>query len=270
MKNLNVFSVAGSSVSSLSSRGSINGNMYCPSSALELSVNRSSQAVPHVDDSVQLHFNQLTKSWRPSVHVSLLLFQGFGAIWMLSVRALFGIGFLVTSRAATTLAQTGSPVRCPLQPTTRRGTVSVAEQRQPWPRLSNIWGDVFSLCVCVRVCLSCLTVQSNMQVLHRQEEAQHIDEELFSEYGFSVDQLMELAGLSCATAITRVRRPPGLLFWNKRATNILGKNCNKFSDVKFWCFYNVIYFMLLFSIILFILAWEITVFLTLLFTGFAN
>lgn len=37
-----------------------------------------------------------------------------------------------------------------------------------------------------------------------QEEAQHIDEELFSEYGFSVDQLMELAGLSCATAIARV------------------------------------------------------------------
>lgn len=36
-----------------------------------------------------------------------------------------------------------------------------------------------------------------------QEEAQQIDEELFSEYGFSVDQLMELAGLSCATAITR-------------------------------------------------------------------
>uniref|UniRef100_G3ND64 NAD(P)H-hydrate epimerase n=1 Tax=Gasterosteus aculeatus TaxID=69293 RepID=G3ND64_GASAC len=36
-----------------------------------------------------------------------------------------------------------------------------------------------------------------------QEEAQHIDEELFSEYGFSVDQLMELAGLSCATAIAR-------------------------------------------------------------------
>ncbi|TMS17948.1 Lamin-A [Larimichthys crocea] len=37
----------------------------------------------------------------------------------------------------------------------------------------------------------------------RKEEAQHIDEELFSEYGFSVDQLMELAGLSCATAVTR-------------------------------------------------------------------
>lgn len=44
----------------------------------------------------------------------------------------------------------------------------------------------------------------------RQEEAQHIDEELFSEYGFSVDQLMELAGLSCATAVTRVRSHPGV------------------------------------------------------------
>ena len=30
-----------------------------------------------------------------------------------------------------------------------------------------------------------------------------IDQELFNEYQFSVDQLMELAGLSCATAITR-------------------------------------------------------------------
>lgn len=36
-----------------------------------------------------------------------------------------------------------------------------------------------------------------------QEEAVNIDEELFSEYAFSVDQLMELAGLSCATAIAR-------------------------------------------------------------------
>merc|ERR1719419_1283865 len=51
-----------------------------------------------------------------------------------------------------------------------------------------------------------------------QEEAQHIDEELFSEYGFSVDQLMELAGLSCATAVTRgyplsslVKAKPSLL-----------------------------------------------------------
>lgn len=51
----------------------------------------------------------------------------------------------------------------------------------------------------LRVC-----VQTELLLLHRQEEAQKIDEELFSEYGFSVDQLMELAGLSCATAITRV------------------------------------------------------------------
>nr|CAG4645021.1 EOG090X0AXR [Leptodora kindtii] len=34
-----------------------------------------------------------------------------------------------------------------------------------------------------------------------QEEAIQIDEELFNEYKFSVDQLMELAGLSCAAAI---------------------------------------------------------------------
>ena len=37
-----------------------------------------------------------------------------------------------------------------------------------------------------------------------QEEAQNIDQDLFTEYGFSVDQLMELAGYSCAVAITRV------------------------------------------------------------------
>lgn len=40
-----------------------------------------------------------------------------------------------------------------------------------------------------------------------QEEAQAVDEELFSEYQFSVDQLMELAGLSCATAIAKVSGP---------------------------------------------------------------
>lgn len=59
----------------------------------------------------------------------------------------------------------------------------------------------------VKVCvyIQYVTVHSDPHLLRRQEEAQHIDEELFSEYGFSVDQLMELAGLSCATAITRVR-----------------------------------------------------------------
>ncbi|CAG9854179.1 unnamed protein product [Phyllotreta striolata] len=36
-----------------------------------------------------------------------------------------------------------------------------------------------------------------------QQEAQSIDIELFNEYSFSVDQLMELAGLSCAVAIEK-------------------------------------------------------------------
>ncbi|XP_062487836.1 NAD(P)H-hydrate epimerase [Pezoporus occidentalis] len=40
-----------------------------------------------------------------------------------------------------------------------------------------------------------------------QDEAQAIDQELFTEYKFSVDQLMELAGLSCATAIAKVYPP---------------------------------------------------------------
>ncbi|CAN7979797.1 unnamed protein product, partial [Ixodes pacificus] len=36
-----------------------------------------------------------------------------------------------------------------------------------------------------------------------QEEAIKIDQELFSEYAYSVDQLMELAGLSVATAVAK-------------------------------------------------------------------
>lgn len=35
----------------------------------------------------------------------------------------------------------------------------------------------------------------------RQKEAAKIDEELFSIYGFKVEQLMELAGLACAKAV---------------------------------------------------------------------
>ncbi|KAB7497646.1 hypothetical protein Anas_01160 [Armadillidium nasatum] len=37
--------------------------------------------------------------------------------------------------------------------------------------------------------------------LLNQEQAITIDQELFNEYQFSVDQLMELAGLSCAHAV---------------------------------------------------------------------
>ncbi|XP_069846297.1 NAD(P)H-hydrate epimerase [Dipodomys merriami] len=43
-----------------------------------------------------------------------------------------------------------------------------------------------------------------------QEEAQAVDQELFNEYQFSVDQLMELAGLSCATAIAKAYPPTSL------------------------------------------------------------
>ncbi|XP_059205440.1 NAD(P)H-hydrate epimerase [Centropristis striata] len=94
---------------------------------------------------------------------------------MLSVRALFGIGFLVTSRATAVLAQTGT---CSLS-----------------TAANNHKRDCFSS-------RPASTMAQTIKYLG-QEEAQHIDEELFSEYGFSVDQLMELAGLSCATAITK-------------------------------------------------------------------
>ncbi|KAK7073307.1 NAD(P)H-hydrate epimerase [Halocaridina rubra] len=40
-----------------------------------------------------------------------------------------------------------------------------------------------------------------------QEEAINVDLELFNEYQFSVDQLMELAGLSCAHAIAKAYNP---------------------------------------------------------------
>ncbi|XP_049974643.1 NAD(P)H-hydrate epimerase isoform X3 [Alexandromys fortis] len=47
-----------------------------------------------------------------------------------------------------------------------------------------------------------------------QEEARAVDEELFNEYQFSVDQLMELAGLSCATAIAKGYQPT--IYYPKR------------------------------------------------------
>ncbi|XP_053717317.1 NAD(P)H-hydrate epimerase [Synchiropus splendidus] len=91
---------------------------------------------------------------------------------MLSVRTLFGV--LVTSRAVSVLGLAG---KC---------SASLANNHQ-------------------RECISSRSVSSMSHPIKYlgQEEAQRIDEELFSEYGFSVDQLMELAGLSCATAVTR-------------------------------------------------------------------
>lgn len=40
-----------------------------------------------------------------------------------------------------------------------------------------------------------------------QQEAIDIDVELFNEYKYSVDQLMELAGLSCAVSISKCFPP---------------------------------------------------------------
>lgn len=45
-----------------------------------------------------------------------------------------------------------------------------------------------------------------------QDEARNIDEELFNEYKFSLDQLMELAGYSCAVAIATVYSLLNLIF----------------------------------------------------------
>ena len=51
--------------------------------------------------------------------------------------------------------------------------------------------------------LPVLTMARRVTRFLNQAEAQRIDQELFSEYGFSLDQLMELAGLSVATAVAK-------------------------------------------------------------------
>ncbi|RXN15432.1 NAD(P)H-hydrate epimerase [Labeo rohita] len=107
---------------------------------------------------------------------------------MLGVRALFGIGLLVTSRGGSVLTHTGACARV----------------------ASNIYSkDLAHRQAC--------TMANTIKYLG-QEEAQHIDEELFNEYSFSVDQLMELAGLSCATAVSKgyplqslLKSPPRVL-----------------------------------------------------------
>lgn len=112
---------------------------------------------------------------------------------MLSVRALLGVGLLVTSRAAAVSAQWGGA--CP--------PASLLHKEYP-QRYSSTHTSSSSMAQSIKYL--------------GQEEAQKIDQELFTEYGFSVDQLMELAGLSCAHAISRayplsslVRATPSLL-----------------------------------------------------------
>ena len=52
---------------------------------------------------------------------------------------------------------------------------------------------------------SLVTSRNMATVRHlNQQEATNVDLELFNEYQFSVDQLMELAGLSCAHAVAHV------------------------------------------------------------------
>lgn len=53
------------------------------------------------------------------------------------------------------------------------------------------------------VCRTVHASQTNMVKYLGQEEAINVDVELFNEYKFSVDQLMELAGLSCAHAVAK-------------------------------------------------------------------
>ncbi|XP_061110197.1 NAD(P)H-hydrate epimerase [Conger conger] len=93
---------------------------------------------------------------------------------MLGLRALLGIGFLVTSRGRGALSQKGA---CPVV-----SGRNLLNKDCPGHRLSTMTQPIKYL---------------------GQEEAQRIDEELFTEYRFSVDQLMELAGLSCATAVAK-------------------------------------------------------------------
>ena len=53
------------------------------------------------------------------------------------------------------------------------------------------------------ICQAKMSSLSGVKML-TQAEAVSIDEELFSEYAFSVDQLMELAGMSCAHAVAKI------------------------------------------------------------------
>lgn len=115
---------------------------------------------------------------------------------MLGLRALFGIGLLVTSRGAAVLARKAAHTHVcehTYTPQFTRQACSMAQTLRylGWVGHAHLNDyDINDGCSGVCVC--------------SQEEAQKIDEELFSEYSFSVDQLMELAGLSCATAVTQV------------------------------------------------------------------
>jgi len=68
--------------------------------------------------------------------------------------------------------------------------------------LTTIAGKIFVV-LCSNV-IKCRLKRTICFLCFSQTEAQDIDQELFTEYAFSVDQLMELAGYSCAVAIAKV------------------------------------------------------------------
>lgn len=59
-----------------------------------------------------------------------------------------------------------------------------------------------------------------------QTEAQAIDQELFTEYAFSVDQLMELAGLSCAVSFVKAYPKESLSKANRSVLVVCGPGNN--------------------------------------------
>ncbi|XP_038238393.1 NAD(P)H-hydrate epimerase isoform X1 [Dermochelys coriacea] len=110
-----------------------------------------------------------------------------GPPWMSGLRALLGLGLLVSSGSRLVAAGAG---RCPVP----RWPPAAAG---PWGRGAGRGRSGSAMQNPGR---------SGVKYLS-QEEAQAIDQELFTEYKFSVDQLMELAGLSCATAIAKAYPP---------------------------------------------------------------
>ncbi|XP_076864415.1 NAD(P)H-hydrate epimerase [Brachyhypopomus gauderio] len=110
---------------------------------------------------------------------------------MLAARALFGIGLLVTSRGGCVRAH------------------------------AHVCENPYKASSARQAC----TMASTIKYLS-QEEAQHIDEELFSDYSFSVDQLMELAGLSCATAVAKAYPLQSLLKSPARVLVVCGPGNN--------------------------------------------
>ncbi|XP_069463244.1 NAD(P)H-hydrate epimerase [Ambystoma mexicanum] len=118
-------------------------------------------------------------------------------------RTLFGFGVFVAScggaRQVVTHATVARPAGClALKKTGQAGTFTGCVRE---PHYS--WGPFVTVPARFDSGLSSMAKEAGVLKYLSQEEAQAVDEELFNEYKFSVDQLMELAGLSCAAAIAK-------------------------------------------------------------------